>query len=335
MPHIPDNPTPAQVRTAYNNGLIGCHVDAKGAPPDIRRKARYATDQALAEFDKPVFGAAAPALMDGPDPDGLYMPFRALAEIDRETFQVVQAGPNCTSHAARRMAGIQRAIEALSFYPDDETHRFETYEGRDSSAIVYRARGDNGPGMAIATGAKALKEIGFALSQTYCDGRYDFTTEAKSYAWAKFGRRGIPSDLRDELKPYRFRVLSYIGSMEELDRAISAGLCCMVGATFGLSPTPHDGFITGIRGHENHARTIEGGDFRRERRKQKLYFFGNSWGLWNAKPVQWPEEYGPWIPGQTVLTENDVWRFVRQRACWVGSSAAGYPDTTIPDYWLA
>lgn len=304
--------TPEDLRVAYENGLPGSHDDPRG------RDSLFADHPELSFAARPDCvalrgsGAGKRALLwryrDEVDPGALGM--------ERQTTG------DCVSHGSRNARDITRCVE---IYRNGEA---ESYFARGATEPTYGARGHGGQGMSPALAARFEVEVGFLVRQEY-PGVVDLSTY-DSRIGTSWGRSGVPEPVKALCREHNVGNWVSPGSIEDARDLIANGFAGHGGQNVGFSTQPDKHGCSVPQGRWLHDMCTAGMDDTKEVYPELVFFVPNSWGEWNERPKNWPEDlYGPWVPGIIVCRASDYGPFVRD--AYYYSDIDGYPPRTLPD----
>jgi hypothetical protein len=303
---FPANPTPRNLWKAYSEGFVG----SKCNPEDVARL--------LGELPHPVFGAAAHALEES-GKGKVSLPFKSLLKFDASFGPSErQTTGDCVSHATRNAVDITRSVEI------DVAHEPEEFICRGATEAIYGSRGHGGQGMSCSEAARFVhNEGGILLRKDY--GFVDFSTYDSSIG-SKWGRRGVPSEVRKEGKKHQVRTVSLVTSWEEARDALANGYALSVCSGYGFSSRRDADGYAKSKGSWNHAMTFIACNDTKQNGGPGL-LIQNSWGSWNGGPKSFDQPDGSfWVK------KNTVEKMVKARGTWVFSSVDGFPPRTLPDY---
>jgi hypothetical protein len=307
--------TPDDIRKAYDEGFVGCPLDAE----HFRQ-----TDKLLGELRHPLFGAVA-AELTGTGEDKLSLPYKSLWKYDRTIFyREPQTTGDCTSHATRNATDGTRAVEIDIRKEPEEFYKLTATEP------IYGAREHGGAGMSPGVAARWVKDYGIVARDRYGD--VDLSRYNASYGIG-WGRSGVPAEIRDVASEHPVQTISLVNTVEEGRDAVANGYCLCVGSNQGFSSNRDgDGFAS-PRGSWSHAMAVVGCDFTAGKRHG--FLIANSWGDWIDGGHPWWGE----IPKGTFMCDADVFRrMLNSYGTWAFSDVDGFPARRLPDYgtgeWL-
>lgn len=318
MPSLPANPTPLQLRRAYEQGLPGWRWETR----DQRDWGDF-LDEGHAQH------MAFPGAIRGTGKGKRATIWRSRERFDPGAFgKEPQGGPDCTSHGSRNARDDSRCVEI------DIKGEPERYHKRGATEPTYGARGHGGAGMDPARAARFERDFGFLVRQDY-PGVVDLTRYDVSIG-SRWGSRGVPEAVEELCREHNVGSYSVPQTTEEARDLLFNGYAGHSGQSWAGSANRDGVFITGGRPW-NHDMATCGMDDTQEHYPAKygcLFLVMNSWGAWTSKPAKWNDEvYGPWPVGSFWVPEDIYARyFVGSGSIMFYSNIKGFPAQDIPDY---
>lgn len=302
--------TPYELLRAYEDGLTGYIFDP-------RSKYEFLESQKYQFFDEPNIkgvGKGKRALL-----------WQYAKKLDDRCFTERQTTGDCVSHGSRNARDISRAVEILVKKEPEDWFRMGATEP------TYGARGHGGEGMSPARASQFERDVGF-LARTHYEGIVDLTKYNSSIG-SRWGSSGVPENVKELCRKNKVGVISNVRSQEDLMDAMFNGYAAHSGQYAAWTPGSNAKGIHGrAPGGWNHDMCIGGYDDSREFFPFRVWMIPNSWAQWNQKPKAWPKEYGEWIPGMILTSDEDFDVCVSSGDCWVYGSIDGYPPQKLPDY---
>ena len=193
--------SPRSILKTYRLGFQGSLCD----PEDV--------DRLLGELPHPLFGAAAWSLEESGS-GKLSLPFKSLLKYDPGFGPSErQATGDCVSHATRNAIDITRSVEI----DKGEAEEFIT---RGATEAIYGSRGHAGQGMHCSRAARFVHDQGgILLRKKYPTLFLDFSIY-DSEIGTKWGRRGVPDNVKQEAQKHQVETVSLVTTVEEARDAI-------------------------------------------------------------------------------------------------------------------
>ena len=318
---------------AYRRGLVGCFVDHEDAPYWARQVARYENDRLRREaaYYMAVFAASE---IRGSGAGKRQCLWHYYMSLDKAAMTGSQRYGNCTSWSGRCCVGNVLSIDILE---KGEAHE---YPARPGTAVAYSQRGHRGQGMAISTCGRVYEQAGVQVMSSYCDGKYDFTTQNRDEDWGNaHGGRSLPADLAEAIAPHRIKTVAQVPANADAVKDLLQNYYMIhVGSTKTAASSGDP--ISRLGTPANHAEALIGYDDTDEirdrlglRAGQWVGIWDQSWGNWN-RVTNWPEDlWGPKPEGAFVLLGDDCLWKIRQGSV-AYSDAVGFPARTLPDWGM-
>ena len=300
--------SPRSLLKTYRLGFEGALCD----PVDV--------DRLLGELPHPLFGAAAWSLEESGS-GKLSLHFKSLVKFDSGFgASERQTTGDCVSHATRNAIDITRSVEI----DKGEAEEFIT---RGATEAIYGSRGHVGQGMHCSRAARFVHDQGgILLRKKYPTLFLDFSIY-DSEIGIKWGRRGVPDNVKEEAQKHQVETVSLVTTVEEARDAIFNGYAMSVCSDQGFSSRRDKHGIAKPSGTWHHAMCWCGCDATREIYNETLFLITNSWGLWNSGDKRHDQPDGSfWI------RESVARKMLGQRGSWVFSNVDGFPARTLPDY---
>jgi len=283
-----------------------------GYKPDQRAKEEFLASQPAQYF----------ACAQGSGKGKRALLWQYYRQLDKNAFDEVQTGPDCTSHGTRNAIDAARAAGILS------GRRLADWRKRTATEPIYGARGDSGGGMSPARASRFVRDVGFLSRDNHgvVDlSRYNFSIGDR------WGARGVPAEVQALCKNQNVGTITLARSMEDVMDALYNGYGVHSGQQAGWEASPSGMVHRRSRKNWNHDMHIAGYDDTKEFWSVPVLFIQNSWGDWNSPVSDWPASLPPPPPGMIVSTMEDAAVCVEADDCWVFSDVDGYPPTALPD----
>lgn len=295
--------TPKDLLTAYRDGLMGSWCD----PEDVAAL--------LGELPNPLFGAAAYDLYGSGEGKTVLL-FKHVQKFDPSFgYHEKQTTGDCVSHATRNAVDVTRATEIIGGDRED-------WVARSATEAIYGSRGHGGQGMSCSGAARFVHQNGgILLRKDY--GFVDFSTYNSSTG-TRWGRSGVPSEVKEEGKKHQVKTISLIKTVAEARDAIANGYAISVCSGSGFSSRRDRHGIAKRSGHWSHAMCWCAVDDSREIYDETLFLVQNSWGVWNGGPKRFDQPDGSfWI------RQRDAENMLSQNGSWVFSDVDGFPPRKV------
>ena len=254
---------PRDLLQAYTDGFVGSWCD----PED--------TDKLLGELPHPLFGVAASDLYSSGE-GKVALLYKSVQKFD-PTFGAHerQTTGDCVSHSTRNAVDVTRSHEIIG-------GQSESFETRGATEAIYGSRGHGGQGMSCSVAARFVHQNGgILLRKDY--GFVDFS-EYKSSIGSRWGRSGVPKEVKAEGKKHQVKTISLVKSIDEARDAIANGYALSVCSNYGFSSKRNNDGIARRSGSWNHAMCWTAMDDSREKYDETLFLIQNSWGKFNGGP---------------------------------------------------
>lgn len=318
MPTLSHNPTPKELREAYEQGLEGWIWD-KPAQEEWNEFCESQPDPdvelaAIKDTHKDVKRA---------------LLYRSREKFDPGAFgKEAQKGPDCTSHGDRNGCDVTRCVEI------DIKGEPEEYKARGATEVGYGARGHGGGGSSPGRLAQFKRDFGFLIRINY-PGIVDLSTYTYSIG-ANWGRRGVPESVKQLCKQNPVRKLIVPKSVEQVMDCLSNGYAGHSGQSWACSSRQPENGINTKSGTWNHDMATVGFDATEEIFEDIVFFVPQSWGDWiapNKKWVKHTDVLGPYPTGMIVVPIGDYDRyFVRSGSIYFYGDVQGFPAKRLPHY---
>lgn len=295
--------SPRDILSAYKDGLMGAWCD----PEDV--------DKLLGELPHPLFGAAAYDLYGAGEGKTVLL-YKEVQKVDPSFgYHEKQTTGDCVSHATRNAVDCTRIHEVINGEP-------EGWHTRSATEAIYGSRGHSGQGMSCSGAARFVHQNGgILLRKDY--GFVDFT-KYNSKTGTNWGRRGVPSDVKEEGQKHQVKTISLVKSIEEARDAIASGYALSVCSSYGFSSRRDKHGIASKSGSWSHAMAWVAVDDSREIYDETLFLVQNSWGTWNGGPKRHGQPDGSfWI------RERDARGMLSQNGAWAFSNVDGFPARKV------
>jgi hypothetical protein len=139
-----------------------------------------------------------------------------------------------------------------------------------------------------------------------------------------WGRKGVPSKVKQEGKKHQVKTISLITTVEEARDALQNGYALSVCSDQGFSSRRDKNGICQASGSWSHAMAWVGCDDTREIYNETLFLLQNSWGKWNNGPKTHGQPDGSfWIREKVARS------MLAQRGSWVFSDVDGFPPRKV------
>ena len=300
--------SPRALLKTYRLGFQGALCD----PIDV--------DRLLGDLPHPLFGAAAWGLEES-GAGNVSLPFKSLTKFDPGFGPSErQTTGDCVSHAVRNAIDITRSVEI-------DQGELESFITRGATEAIYGSRGHVGQGMHCSKAARFVHANGgILLRQKYPTLFLEFSVY-DSEIGIKWGRRGVPDNVKEEAKKHQVKTVSLVATVEEARDALSNGYALAVCSNQGFSSQRNKYGIAKPSGTWHHAMCWCACDDTREIHNETLFLVANSWGLWNSGPKRHEQPDGSfWIREKVARS------MLGQRGAWAFSNVDGFPARTLPDY---
>lgn len=300
--------SPYSLLQAYTRGLQG-YIDAprsRGIFQESQKQPIYAEPNTTSSGDGQ-FAA-------------LWHYARAL---DPRSYTEVQTEPDCTSHAARNARDASRAVQILV------QGKPEAFVVRGATEPTYGARGHSGGGMAPSVAAMFERDVGFLIRKKY--DAVDLSKYTGSIG-AKWGRSGVPSEVRELCGDHRVGTIRQIRSIRDARDALFNGYALATGQNAAWDEKPNkDHYHSRVSPGWSHSMATVGMDFTKKFWPFNVFFIANSWGAWNTQPKEWPSYLPKPVPGLIVCREEDWGVCIDGDDAYVYGNVDGYPPQRLPD----
>ncbi len=294
---------PRDLLQAYTDGFVGSWCD----PED--------TDKLLGQLPHPLFGVAASDLYSSGE-GKVALLYKSVQKFD-PTFGAHerQTTGDCVSHSTRNAVDVTRSHEII----DGQSESFET---RGATEAIYGSRGHGGQGMSCSVAARFVHQNGgILLRKDY--GFVDFS-EYKSSIGSRWGRSGVPKEVKAEGKKHQVKTISMVKSVDEARDAIANGYALSVCSNYGFSSKRNEHGIARRSGSWNHAMCWCAMDDSREKYDETLFLIQNSWGKFNGGPKMHEQPDGSfWV------REKDAAGMLNQNGAWAFSDVDGFPPRKV------
>lgn len=297
--------TPKELLDAYKAGLPGATHD----PRDV--------DKLMGELPHPLFGAAADASgISGSGEGKVSLLYPAVLQFDPSSFTERQTTGDCVSHATRNAADCSRAVEIYL------KHEAEGWEARGATEAIYGSRNHGGQGMSCSGAARFVNSGGgILLRKNY--GFVDFSTY-DSRTGTRWGRSGIPEDVKAEGRKHQVKTISLVSTVEEARDAIANGYAISVCSGYGFSSKRDEDGFARKSGSWSHAMAWTACD---DSYKRPGFLIQNSWGKFNSGPKRHDQPDGSfWIDYDIAAG------MLRGRGSYAMSNVDGFPPQKLPDW---
>lgn len=207
--------------------------------------------------------------------------YRAALAFDPGAYSEKQTAGDCVSHAARNAVDAHRAFAIIV-----EGQPYQ-WRARGATEPIYAARGSSRDrGMTIYRAAKAINEDGYALRQVYGSVDLSQYDGSRGVAW---GGSGVPSVVREGMRPHTVGRVASVQSVEEARDAIGNGYPLFVGSDYGFSSKRDRNGFSERRGTWYHAMAWlavapESDLVPGSSSPSPCFLIQNSWGEWNGGP---------------------------------------------------
>ncbi len=294
---------PRDLLQAYTDGFVGSWCD----PED--------TDKLLGELPHPLFGVAASDLYSSGE-GKVALLYKSVQKFD-PTFGAHerQTTGDCVSHSTRNAVDVTRSHEIIG-------GQSESFETRGATEAIYGSRGHGGQGMSCSVAARFVHQNGgILLRKDY--GFVDFS-EYKSSIGSRWGRSGVPKEVKAEGKKHQVKTISLVKSIDEARDAIANGYALSVCSNYGFSSKRNNDGIARRSGSWNHAMCWTAMDDSREKYDETLFLIQNSWGKFNGGPKMHEQPDGSfWV------REKDAAGMLNQNGAWAFSDVDGFPPRKV------
>ncbi len=294
---------PSKILKTYKQGFVGSICDMED------------TDKLLGELPHPVFGAAAANLSES-GKGKVALLYKSAERFD-PTFgpHERQTTGDCVSHSTRNAVDVTRCHEIIG-------GEKESFIARGATEAIYGSRGHGGQGMSCSVAARFVHQNGGILVRK----DYGFVDLSKynSSIGSRWGRSGVPSDVKNEGKKHQVATISNIRTVEEARDAIANGYALSVCSGYGFSSRRNSNGISSRSGGWSHAMSWVAMDDSHEIHKETLFLVQNSWGVWNSGPKRFDQPDGSfWI------REKDARGMLSGGGAWVFSDVEGFPPRKV------
>ena len=294
---------PSKILKTYRQGFVGSICDMED------------TDKLLGELPHPVFGAAAASLSES-GKGKVALLYKSAERFD-PTFgpHERQTTGDCVSHSTRNAVDVTRCHEIIG-------GERESFVARGATEAIYGSRGHGGQGMSCSVAARFVHQNGGILLRK----DYGFVDLSKynSSIGSRWGRSGVPSDVKNEGKKHQVATISNIRTVEEARDAIANGYAISVCSGYGFSSRRNSNGISSRSGGWAHAMAWIAMDDSHKIHKETLFLVQNSWGVWNGGPKRFDQPDGSfWI------REKDARGMLSGGGAWVFSDVEGFPPRKV------
>ena len=226
-----------------------------------------------------------------------------------------QTTGDCVSHSTRNAVDVTRSHEIIG-------GQSESFETRGATEAIYGSRGHGGQGMSCSVAARFVHQNGgILLRKDY--GFVDFS-EYKSSIGSRWGRSGVPKEVKAEGKKHQVKTISLVKSIDEARDAIANGYALSVCSNYGFSSKRNNDGIARRSGSWNHAMCWTAMDDSREKYDETLFLIQNSWGKFNGGPKMHEQPDGSfWV------REKDAAGMLNQNGAWAFSDVDGFPPRKV------
>lgn len=294
---------PRDILNAYKDGFVGSWCD----PED--------TDMLLGELPHPLFGVAAPSLY-GTGKGGVALLHKSIIQFDPSFGpHERQTTGDCVSHATRNAVDVTRCHEIIGGQRED-------FVARGATEAIYGARGHGGQGMSCSKASRFVHQNGGILVRK----DYGFVnfTKYNSSTGSRWGRSGVPEEVKSQGKKHQVQTISLVKSVDEARDAIANGYALSVCSNYGFSSKRDKHGIARRSGSWNHAMSWISMDDSHEVHKETLFLIQNSWGAFNGGPKRFDQPDGSfWI------REKDAAGMLNQNGAWAYSDVNGFPPRKV------
>lgn len=294
---------PRDLLKSYNNGFVGSWCD----PED--------TDKLLGELPHPLFGVAASDLYSS-GKGKVALLYKSVYKFDSGFGPSErQTTGDCVAHSTRNAVDVTRAHEIIGGDRED-------FVTRSATEAIYGSRGHGGQGMSCSVAARFVHQNGgILLRKDY--GFVDLSVYNSSIG-SRWGRSGVPSEVKEEGRKHQVKTISLIKSVEEARDAIANGYAISVCSNYGFSSRRDQHGIAKKSGSWNHAMAWVAMDDSHEIYNETLFLVQNSWGVFNGGPKRFEQPDGSfWI------RERDAAGMLNQNGAWVFSDVDGFPPRKV------
>ena len=295
--------TPRDLLRAYKEGFVGSWCD----PED--------TDKLLGELRHPLFGVAASDLYET-GKGKVALLYKSVLKFD-PTFgsHERQTTGDCVSHSTRNSIDVTRCHEIIGGQRED-------FVTRSATEAIYGSRGHGGQGMSCSRAARfSSQDGGILLRKDY--GFVDLSVY-NSRIGSRWGRSGVPSEVKTEGQKHQVKTVSLINTVEQARDAIANGYAISVCSNYGFSSRRDKHGIAKKSGSWNHAMAWVAMDDSHEIYNETLFLVQNSWGVFNGGPKRFEQPDGSfWI------RERDAAGMLAQNGSWVFSDVDGFPPRKV------
>ena len=294
---------PSDLLKAYKEGFVGSYCD----PEDV--------DRLLGELPHPLFGAAAYNLYES-GKGKIALLYKNVQRFDPGFGPSErQVTGDCVSHSTRGAIDVTRSTEII----DGER---EEWVARSATEAIYGSSGHGGQGMSCSVAARFVHQNGGVLLRKKY-GSIDLS-KYDGMLGARWGRSGVPRELKEEGKKHQVKTISLIKTVEEARDAIANGYAISVCSGHGFSSRRDKYGIAKRSGGWSHAMCWCAMDDSHEIHKETLFLVQNSWGVWNGGPKRLDQPDGSfWI------RERDAADMLSQNGSWVLSDVDGFPPRKV------
>tara|TARA_Y100000004_G_scaffold124082_1_gene139554 strand:+ start:2936 stop:3859 length:924 start_codon:yes stop_codon:yes gene_type:complete len=295
---------PRDLLQAYVDGFVGSWCD----PED--------TDKLLGELPHPLFGVAASDLYSTGE-GKVALLYKSVQKFD-PTFGAHerQTTGDCVSHSTRNAVDVTRSHEIIG------GGQAESFEARGATEAIYGSRGHGGQGMSCSVAARFVHQNGGILVRK----DYGFVDFSKynSSTGTRWGRSGVPKEVKAEGKKHQVKTISLVKSVDEARDAIANGYALSVCSNYGFSSKRSEHGIARRSGSWNHAMCWCAIDDSREKYDETLFLIQNSWGKFNSGPKMHEQPDGSfWV------RERDAAGMLNQNGAWAFSDVDGFPPRKV------
>jgi len=294
---------PSDLLKAYKEGFVGSYCD----PEDV--------DRLLGELPHPLFGAAAYNLYES-GKGKIALLYKNVQRFDPSFgYTERQVTGDCVSMSTRNAIDVTRSTEIIG-------GEREEWVARSATEAIYGSRGHGGQGMSCSVAARFVHQNGGVLLRKKY-GSIDLS-KYDGMLGARWGRSGVPRELKEEGKKHQVKTISLIKTVEEARDAIANGYAISVCSGHGFSSRRDKYGIAKRSGGWSHAMCWCAMDDSHEIHKETLFLVQNSWGVWNGGPKRLDQPDGSfWI------RERDAADMLSQNGSWVLSDVDGFPPRKV------
>jgi len=296
--------SPKDLLTHYSNGFVGAYCD----PIEL--------EELVSTLEEPKYALAG---IRGSGSGKLSRPYLSVVALSKERpYLERQTTGDCVSHGTRNAVDISRAVQI------HVGRSLESFVALGATEGIYGSRGHGGQGMSCAGAARWVNQKGGLLVRKNY-GVIDFTTYDANKG-AKWGSRGVPSEIEEIARKNPVKSLIQIKSIDDARDALANGYGVCVCSNQGFASQRDNKGFAKPQGNWSHAMAWIACD---DTGSEPAFLVQNSWGKWNDGGHP---EWGPIPDGSFLITASVAASMIRSDSSFAFSSVVGFPPTKLPNY---